>query len=187
MKQKGLRCMLSSDCTKASNPFWGLHFLINPRNWQDMNNLTYTSRCIDAGGYLRLFSGIFLLQDDPTTYHGRIKDWRLGGLANCACAILRPSKQFIWSSFLGTLNQMDLRNILSWEICDTFPQYFFKCILFLFGEFSNMSKLSCPKRCEISLVTFVRLFFTLSFQMCRQIECPQVENGALEPLLCTRR
>ena len=57
MKQKGLRCMLSSDCTKASNPFRGLHFLINPRNWQDMNNLTYTSRCIDAGGYLRLFSG----------------------------------------------------------------------------------------------------------------------------------
>ena len=56
MKQKGLRCMLSSDCTKASNPFRGLHFLINPRNWQDMNNLTYTSRCIDAGGYLRLFS-----------------------------------------------------------------------------------------------------------------------------------
>lgn len=57
MKQKGLRCMLSSDCTKASNPFRGLHFLINPRNWQDMNNLTYTSRCIDAGGYLHLFSG----------------------------------------------------------------------------------------------------------------------------------
>ena len=95
MKQTGLRCMLSSDCTKASNPFRGLHFLINPRNWQGMNNLTYTSRCIDAGGYLRLFSGIFLLQDDPTTYHGRIKDWRLGGLANCACAILRPPKQFI--------------------------------------------------------------------------------------------
>ena len=57
MKQKGLRCMLSSDCTKASNPFRGLHFLINPRNWQDMNNLTYTSRCIDAGGYLHLFNG----------------------------------------------------------------------------------------------------------------------------------
>ena len=34
--------MLSSDCTKASNPFRGLHFLINPRNWQDMNNLTHT-------------------------------------------------------------------------------------------------------------------------------------------------
>ena len=25
---------------------------------------------------------------------------------------------------------------------------------------------------------FVRLFSTLSFQMCRQIECPQVENWA---------
>ena len=37
--------LTSSVCTKASNQF-RVHCLINPRNWQHINKLTYTSRCI---------------------------------------------------------------------------------------------------------------------------------------------
>ena len=121
------------------------------------------------------FQWLFLLQDDPTTYHGRIKNWRLGGASGkMGLGDIKASKAVHLGTipFLGTLNQMVIPNILSWEICDIFPQYCSNAFYFCLENFWMCKNSAAQKRCEISLVTFVWLFFTLSFQMCRQIECP---------------
>ena len=80
------------------------------------------------------FQWLFLLQDDQTTYHGRIKDWRLGGASGkLGLGDIKASKAVHLVPIPWDLESNGPQNTLSWEICDIFPHYcsnaFYFCCL----------------------------------------------------------